>query len=220
MKPPRGRGENASSAEASVSRREFLKGIGVGGGALGAGILAATSQACSPSPPAEPGALGPGAVPIRLRVNGAPRDLSVEPRVTLLDALRDRLDLTGSKKICDRGECGGCTVLLDGRPAYACMTLAIDARDRDITTIEGIAPRQGLHPVQQAFIEKDALQCGFCTPGFIVAAKALLQEKPRPTADDVRRALGGHLCRCGTYTRVVEAVLAAAQRMGKPGASF
>jgi len=218
--PRKDRGEQAPAAHTAVSRRDFLKGVGIGGGALGTGILGAASQGCATAPPPEPGAFGPGAVPVTLRVNGAPRALSIEPRVTLLDALRDRLDLTGSKKICDRGECGGCTVLLAGRPVYACMTLAIDARDREITTIEGIAPRDGLHPLQQAFIDKDALQCGFCTPGFIVAAKALLQGNPRPSADDVRRALGGHLCRCGTYTRVVEAVLDAAQRLGKPGASF
>ena len=220
MKPTKNRDPEAAAADASVSRRDFLKGIGLGGGALGGVILGAASQGCATAPTLEPGAFGPGAVPITLRVNGEARALSVEPRVTLLDALRDRLDLTGSKKICDRGECGGCTVLLDGRPAYACMTLAIDAREREIITIEGIAPREGLHPVQQAFIDRDALQCGFCTPGFIVAARALLQGNPRPTADEVRQALGGHLCRCGTYTRVVEAVLEAAQRMNKPGAAF
>jgi len=152
-------------------------------------------------------------VPISLRINGQTRTVRLEPRVTLLDALRDRLDLTGAKKICDRGECGGCTVLLDGRPVYACMLLALDARNRAITTVEGLAAKGKLHPLQAAFVEKDALQCGFCTPGFVVASKALLDQQPKPSLDQVREALCGHLCRCGAYPRVFEAVLEAAGRM-------
>jgi xanthine dehydrogenase YagT iron-sulfur-binding subunit len=202
-----------------VSRRDFLKGIGIGGGALGAGLLAAADTACVDDSPTGPALLGPGEVEITLKVNGQARPVRVEPRVTLLDALRDRLDLTGSKKICDRGECGGCTVLVDGRPAYACMMLAVDARDRAITTVEGIAPTGGLHPVQQAFIDRDALQCGFCTPGFVVASKALLDGTPKPDLDQVREALAGHLCRCGTYPRVFEAVLQAAAGGRKPPAA-
>jgi xanthine dehydrogenase YagT iron-sulfur-binding subunit len=195
----------------SFTRRAFLKGIGLGSGALGASLLAAgAAPAVAPPAPSPGTTLGPGAFPLTLNVNGQSKTVRVEPRVTLLDALRDRIDLTGTKKICDRGECGGCTVLLDGRPAFACMMLAVDARGRAITTIEGIAPRGGLHPVQQAFIDKDALQCGFCTPGFVVASKALLDRNPRPSLDQVREALGGHLCRCGTYPRIFEAVLAAA----------
>ena len=197
----------------AVTRRAFLKGLGAGGGALGAGLLAA--GVAPPKTGSTTGAgttLGPGPVPISLKVNGQVKTARVEPRVTLLDVLRDRLDLTGTKKICDRGECGGCAVLLDGRPVYACMMLALDARGRSITTIEGVAPRGGLHPVQEAFVEKDALQCGFCTPGFVVAAKALLDRDPRPGLDQVREALGGHICRCGTYPRIFEAVLAAAGR--------
>jgi len=156
-----------------------------------------------------------------LKVNGEGRSVRVEPRVTLLDALRDRLDppLTGAKKICDRGECGGCTVLLDGKPVYACMLLAVDARNRSITTIEGIGTSRRLHPLQEAFVEKDALQCGFCTPGFIVASKALLDAVPRPTLEQVRQALGGHICRCGTYPKVFEAVLAAAGRPARAPAA-
>ncbi len=197
----------------AFTRRAFLKGIGIGSGALGAGILAAETALPKAAPAQGPGAtLGPGPVPITLLVNGQSRTVRVEPRVTLLDVLRDRIDLTGTKKICDRGECGGCAVLVDGKAVYACMLLAVDARGRSITTIEGIAPRDGLHPLQQAFIEKDALQCGFCTPGFVVASKALLDGNPRPTLDQVRETLGGHLCRCGTYPRIFEAVLLAAAR--------
>ena len=201
----------------TVTRRAFLKGLGIGGGALGAGLLAA--EPARPKTAAAQGPvsiLGPGPVPITLKVNGAPKNARVEPRATLLDVLRDRLDLTGTKKICDRGECGGCAVLLDGKPVYACMMLAVDARDRSITTIEGIAPKGGLHPVQRAFIDKDALQCGFCTPGFVVASKALLDRTPRPAIEEVREALGGHLCRCGAYPRIVEAVLAASGHAPHP----
>ncbi|MBI1951972.1 MAG: 2Fe-2S iron-sulfur cluster binding domain-containing protein [Acidobacteria bacterium] len=215
MARPAGRaaGRRRKKAAGGFTRRAFLKGIGIGSGALGAGILGAGAVPPRTAPAAGPGAtLGPGPVPITLRVNGQSKTVRVEPRVTLLDVLRDRIDLTGTKKICDRGECGGCAVLLDGRPVYACMMLALDARGRSITTIEGIAPRGGLHPVQQAFIEKDALQCGFCTPGFVVAAKALLDVNARPSLDEVRETLGGHLCRCGTYPRIFEAVLLAAAR--------
>ena len=200
-------------AAGAFTRRAFLKGIGIGSGALGAGILAAETALPKAAPAKGPGAtLGPGPVPITLLVNGQSRTVRVEPRLTLLDVLRDRIDLTGTKKICDRGECGGCAVLVDGKAVYACMLLAVDARGRSITTIEGIAPRGGLHPLQQAFIEKDALQCGFCTPGFVVASKALLDGNPRPTLDQVRETLGGHLCRCGAYPRIFEAVLLAAAR--------
>lgn len=195
---------------AGVSRRSFLKGLG--SGAIGAGLLgAAAAPSVKPASSAGAATLGPGPVTLSLKINGRPRSVRVEPRVTLLDALRDRLDppLTGAKKICDSGDCGGCTVLLDEKPVYACMLLAVDARGRAITTIEGIGTTKKLHPVQAAFVEKDALQCGFCTPGFIVASKALLDAEPRPTLERVRQALSGHLCRCGTYPKVFEAVLVA-----------
>jgi xanthine dehydrogenase YagT iron-sulfur-binding subunit len=192
---------------AGLTRRSFLKGLGIGGGALGAGLLAAESTQRKTTA-ARQAALGPGPVPISLKINGVTRTARVEPRTTVLDLLRDRLDLTGTKRICDRGECGGCAVLLDGRPVYACMMLALDARGRAITTVEGIAPKGGLHAVQQAFVDKDALQCGFCTPGFVVASKALLDRNPRPAIGEVREALCGHVCRCGAYPRIFEAVLA------------
>src|SRR5881409_129361 len=181
-RPAGGRGRASRRGRRGASgftRRDFLKGIGVGGGALGAGILAEQAPARKAAASTGPvRTLGPAAVSISLKINGQARTVRVEPRVTLLDVLRDRLDLTGSKKICDRGECGGCSVLLDGRPVYSCMMLALDARGHALTTIEGIAPKGGLHPVQAAFVERDALQCGFCTPGFVVASKALLDRNP------------------------------------------
>jgi aerobic-type carbon monoxide dehydrogenase small subunit (CoxS/CutS family) len=153
-------------------------------------------------------------VPIRLDVNGAPRNLSVEPRTTLLDALRDGLDLTGAKKVCDRGTCGACTVLLDGSPAYACSVLAIDAQGRKIATVEGLGGADGaLHPLQAAFVEHDAQQCGFCTPGFVMAAKALIDRDPAPTDAAIDHALGGNVCRCGTYAGMRRAVKDGAARM-------
>jgi xanthine dehydrogenase YagT iron-sulfur-binding subunit len=152
-------------------------------------------------------------VSITLRVNGQAHNLSVEPRVTLLDALRDRLDLTGAKKVCDRGTCGSCTVLVDGKAVYSCNLLAIEAQGHDILTIEGLVPEGELHTVSAAFVENDAQQCGFCTPGFVVACKAYLDQNPNPTEAQVRRALGGNLCRCGTYMGVRAAVVDAAMRM-------
>jgi xanthine dehydrogenase YagT iron-sulfur-binding subunit len=143
-------------------------------------------------------------------VNGQNKPVEVEPRVTLLDALRQDLDVTGAKRVCDRGTCGACTMLVDGKPVYACTMLAIDAQGAKITTVEGLAT-SGLHPLQQAFVDHDGLQCGFCTPGFVVACKAFLDKHPRPTREDVEHGLGGNLCRCGTYAGIREAVLAAAQ---------
>lgn len=154
--------------------------------------------------------LGPGAVPITLEVNGQKRALKVEPRVTLLRALRDGLDLTGTKQICDRGACGGCTVLVDGERVNACMTLALDVVGKRIETVEGLAQGGRLHPVQEAFCELDALQCGFCTPGFIVAAKSLcdrVRARGTPvTRDEIQAELSGNLCRCGTYNRIFDAI--------------
>lgn len=158
--------------------------------------------------------MGPGAVPITLNINGKAVKLSVEPRMTLLDALRNELDLTGAKRVCDRGTCGACTVLLDGKAVYACSLLAIDVQGRKITTIEGIALDGGRpHPVVQAFVDHDAQQCGYCTPGFVVAAKSFLDTNPKPTPEQVKDGLGGNLCRCGTYMGVRQAVLDAAGKI-------
>jgi aerobic-type carbon monoxide dehydrogenase small subunit (CoxS/CutS family) len=144
-------------------------------------------------------------------VNGATHDLRVEPQATLAEALRDTLGLTGTKIACNRGACSACTVLLDRRPVCSCMTLAVDVGARQITTIEGVARGDILHPVQAAFIEHDASQCGFCTPGMVLSCVALLEHNPLPTPADVRAAISGHYCRCGTYPHVVEAVLAIAK---------
>ncbi|HMA22405.1 MAG TPA: (2Fe-2S)-binding protein [Gemmatimonadaceae bacterium] len=147
---------------------------------------------------------------MRLIVNGASHDVSPPAHETLLATLRERLALTGTKLVCGRGECGACTVLLDGVAVYSCLTLTAACDDRPITTIEGVGRDGGLHPVQAAFIEHDALQCGFCTPGQILAAIALLRDNASPNEDDVRRGMSGNLCRCGTYPKIVRAVLAAA----------
>jgi aerobic-type carbon monoxide dehydrogenase small subunit (CoxS/CutS family) len=194
--------EPPSRDQAGVSRRTFLKTAGVGAAAtslVGAGTAAA------------PALLGPGAVPLTLTVNGAPRALTVEPRVTLLRALRNHLDLTGAKEICDRGACGGCTVLLDGEPVTSCLMLAADAEGHQITTVEGLGTPKKMSPLQAAFVECDALQCGFCTPGFVVAGTALLRKNPSPNLDQIKDGLAGNICRCGTYPRVFEAVQKAAK---------
>ncbi len=150
---------------------------------------------------------------VTLRVNGGVHPLAVEPRRTLLDALRHDLYLTGAKKVCDMGDCGACTVLVDGRAMYACLLLAVDCADRRITTIEGLARDGELHPLQQAFWNEHALQCGFCTPGFIMTAAALLQSNPSPSEDEIRKGLEGNLCRCTGYANIVKAVQSASATM-------
>ena len=148
---------------------------------------------------------------ITLRVDGQRRSLSVDTRTTLLDALRERLDLTGTKKGCDHGQCGACTVLIDGRRAVSCLQLAVAAEGREITTIEGVAEGERLHPVQQAFLDLDALQCGYCTPGMVMAAVSLLRENPSPSEEEIRHALEGNLCRCTGYQNIVAAIQWAAE---------
>jgi len=150
---------------------------------------------------------------MRLIVNGAEHDVNPPSHETLLATLRNRLDLTGTKLVCGRGECGACTILLDGVSVYSCLTLTAACEDQSVITIEGLGRDGQLHPVQAAFIEHDALQCGFCTPGQILAAIALLGDNPSPNEDDVRRGMSGNLCRCGTYPKIVRAVMGAAERM-------
>ena len=209
MKPKKQKPKEAAPREVSFTRRDFLKGAGA---AVSTGLLTTEAAAATPSPGQET-TVGPGPVAITLRVNGKPQRLTIEPRVTLLDALRDHLDLTGAKKVCDRGVCGACTVLLDGKPVYACNLLAIQAEGHEIVTVEGLSHGDQLHPVMSAFIEHDAQQCGFCTPGFVVACKAFLDKHPNPTLDEIEEGLGGNLCRCGTYAGIRPAVLEAAKAM-------
>jgi xanthine dehydrogenase YagT iron-sulfur-binding subunit len=154
---------------------------------------------------------GPGKVPVKLQVNGSFYTLEVEPRRTLLDVLRDDLCLTGTKKVCDMGECGACTVLLDDKAVYSCLLLAIECEGHQILTIEGLSNGNDLDPIQQAFIDQDAFQCGFCTPGQIMSIKALILKNPDPTPEEIRTAVSGNLCRCGAYSRIFAAAEAAAQ---------
>ena len=150
---------------------------------------------------------------LQLTVNGDHREILVEPYYSLLDTLRDELHLTGTKKGCDEGDCGACTVLLNGKPVTSCLVLAHSAHDAQVTTVEGLTTRESLHPVQQAFAEHGGLQCGFCTPGLILSAVSLLEENPNPTQEDIAYAIGGNLCRCTGYSKVIESIEAAAEVM-------
>jgi xanthine dehydrogenase YagT iron-sulfur-binding subunit len=195
----------------SVSRRDFLKTAGVS--SLATAVTAGVTDAVVDAN-AQTGAavVGPGEVPVSLMVNGKRVDLRIEPRVTLLDALRNRADLTGNKRVCDRGACGACTMIIDGRTAYSCSTLAIEVQGKPIRTVDGLsssASGAAMHPVQQAFCDKDGLMCGFCTPGFVMATVALLEKHPNPTPEQARRGLDGNICRCGTFPRIMEAAMSA-----------
>ncbi|HEV2298151.1 MAG TPA: (2Fe-2S)-binding protein [Candidatus Acidoferrales bacterium] len=205
---------------ADLSRRKFIRGASIAGAAISAGTLlgdrvleAATLPKSAEASADAGGVVGPGEVPITLKINGKTQQLNLEPRVTLLDALRNHLDMTGAKKVCDRGTCGACTVHLDGHAVYSCSTLAIDAQGHEITTIEGLEPAEGLHPMSRAFWDNDAQQCGFCTPGFVMACSAYVDHEPNPTYEGLQKALGGNLCRCGTYMGIRQAVLDAAKSM-------
>jgi len=196
-----------NSENSGVSRREFLK---ISSFSVAVPLLAGpkTVMAAGQEVPVH----GPGKVPMEFSINGKNYKAALEPRVTLLDALRDEFELTGAKRVCDRAECGACTVLIDGKPVYACSVLAIEAQPKAITTIESLVEEGKLHPVQQAFVDNDASQCGFCTPGFVVACKALLDTHPHPTPNDIRRGLSGNLCRCGTYAGIRQAIAQVAQK--------
>jgi xanthine dehydrogenase YagT iron-sulfur-binding subunit len=203
--------EKSHSKLGSLSRRDFLKVSGITLTVplvVGPRVLKVAG--------AEVKVFGPGKVPMTFTINGRTYRAELEPRVTLLDALRNEFDLTGAKRVCDRGTCGACTVLMDGKPVYACSVLAIEAQGKAITTVEGLLQDGKLHPIQQAFVENDALQCGFCTPGFVVACKALLDRNPNPTPEDLVAGLGGNLCRCGTYVGI-RAAIAQAARMQRGG---
>lgn len=196
--------------DSGISRRGFLKGFGVSGATSGLLTQGVQGQEEADGAPA---LRGPGAVPVTLSINGREHHLEVEPRVILLDALRNRLDLTGAKKVCDRGTCGACTVLVDGEPAYACSLFAVEAEGREITTIEGLGTPEQMNAVQEAFVENDAQQCGFCTPGFVVACTAVLTKNPDATLEEAQSGCGGNLCRCGTYAGMNQALMDAAKAM-------
>jgi len=197
-----------------VSRRLFLKGAGVAAAAVSVAQLPSDVQATNGTED-DPTILGPGPVPIPLRINGVECQSEAAPSTTLLDLLRDHQGLTGAKRVCDRGSCGACTVLLDGRTVDSCSMLAIDAVGSEITTVEGIGTPENLSDLQQAFIEKDALQCGFCTPGMVVSCTALLKENPTPDREQIRRGISGNICRCGTYQNIIEAVQHVSRKGGK-----
>ena len=198
--------QSSSSSNSGLSRRDFLKITGVSAAApLVAGAIAVAAE------PQQSAVQGPGKVPVTLSVNGKKYTAQLEPRVTLLDALRDQFELTGAKRVCDRGACGACTVLVDGKAVYSCSVLAIDAQSKPIITVEGLGEPGKLHPVQQAFVDNDAQQCGFCTPGFVVACKAFLDQHPNPTLEQIKHGLSGNYCRCGTYAGVRLAVMQAAK---------
>ena len=199
-----------TSIPAGVSRRGFLKGLGVGSVATGLLSPVSLKEALA----REGGVVGPGEVPVTLKINGQNRQLNIEPRVTLLDALRNRLDLTGCKKVCDRDTCGACTVLVDRQPVYSCSLLAVEAEGHEITSIEGLGAPERMNEVQKAFVHHDAQQCGFCTPGFVVACTAFVRKHPNATIEQVRAGLGGNLCRCGTYAGMMLAVVDAAKKGG------
>jgi xanthine dehydrogenase YagT iron-sulfur-binding subunit len=199
--------EEPMEERSGVSRRDFLK-IST--------IAAAVPVVSGPKMVLAAGEQvpvhGPGKVPMTFNVNGKTYKASLEPRVTLLDALRDSLDITGAKRVCDKAECGACTVLLDDKPVYACSMLAIEGQGKRITTVEALMENGKLHPIQQAFVDNDASQCGFCTPGFVVACKAMLDKHPNPTPDDLLHELSGNICRCGTYAGIRGAVAQAARK--------
>ncbi len=200
--------ESDSKEALSISRRSFLKTFGTSATVAATAQLQTVARQLSRI---EADKLhGPGPVPLTLNVNGKALKLELEPRVTLLEALRNHSVLTGAKEVCDRATCGACTVLLDDLPIYSCSKLAIEAQGHAITTVEGLAKDGRLTPVQQAFVEEDALMCGYCTPGFVMSVTALLKQNPHPTAEQVKTACAGNLCRCGTYPRVIRAALRAA----------
>jgi xanthine dehydrogenase YagT iron-sulfur-binding subunit len=214
MTDPQGRNKNGPG----LSRRDFLKGSGAAAAAtaLAATPLPLLADTGKDSAAGTPVAIGPGPVLLELSVNGKKMTTNVEPRVTLLDALRNYLDVTGCKRVCDRGTCGACTVMLDGKPVYSCTTLALEARGREVKTAESLAADGKLDKVPAAFVQNDAQQCGFCTPGFVVAMHAAFAKNPNATQAEIEEALSGNICRCGTYQQMRDAIasLCAANKKG------
>ena len=200
-----------------LSRRDFIKGMS--GGVLGSAALISTISKCTPEKKGPYGSFirGPEKVKVSFKINGMRKSLELDPQVTLLDAIRNQLDYTGTKQVCNRGECGACTVILNGRTVPACSILALDAEGAEIETVEGLADGDQLHPVQESFIKHDALQCGFCTPGFIMSSAALLESNPTPSMEEIKEGVAGNFCRCGTYPNIFKAVDDAAKKMSKGG---
>ena len=207
-------GRDVKDALRDPGRRRFLKGVGVvgAGAALADGLLLRHEREAEAA--ADEAGPGAGTLKLTLDINGQKRSANVEPRTTLLSAMRHHLapPLTGPKLVCDMGTCGACTVLMDGKPVYSCLVLAVDAAGKKLTTVEGLGAPESLSEVQRAFVEHDALMCGFCTPGFVTTVTAYLKKNPNPTLEEVREACKGNFCRCGTYPRVFEAALAAAKK--------
>ncbi len=212
--------EQGPSDSRPISRRSFIKGAGAI--AAASGLIRASDADAAKSPPhPEPGVaerLGPDAVTFDLKINDQLRRVSAEPRVTLLRALRDHLNLTGSKLVCDRGACGACTVHLDGRPVTSCMILAADARGHEITTIEGLGTPARMTPLGEAFVWHDGAQCGFCTPGMVMSIASVLRSNPHAQLEEIKQSVAGNICRCGTYPHVFEAALSLARRNHGGGA--
>ena len=208
--PHTDRSSDGGAHRVEMSRRTFFKGAGLSAASMalldgGVGVPATAGDLVS-----DPQVFGPGAMSLSLSVNGRTHRVRVDPGTTLAEVLRQGLGLTGTKIGCDRGACSACTVWVDGEVVASCMTLAFDVRGKQVTTIEGLAQGGTLHPVQQAFVDHDALQCGFCTPGMVMSCTALVERRPHCTLEDVKAAVSGHLCRCGTYPNIFKATLAAA----------
>ncbi len=195
--------KDSSERKHGINRRSFLGTLGAGAAGVAVVSQLDAYAAAAPTKPATH-------TDITLRINGEQREVAVEPRTTLLQVLRDQLGMTGTKVGCERGECGSCTVLIDGITRYSCLTLALEAQGHEITTIEGLMHGEQLGPVQQAFVEEDAFQCGYCTPGQVVAAEGLLRKNANPSIDQIREGMSGNLCRCGAYVHIFKAVQRAA----------
>ena len=200
-------------ASSNFSRRGFLGTASATAGAVGSGLLEQPAEAAPPA-----GVMGPGEAEISLTINGKATKVTVEPRTTLLDACRERLEITGAKRVCDRGTCGACTMIMNGKTIYSCTTLAVDAVGKKIETVENFTAGSKPHPIVGAFANHDALQCGYCTPGMVVASKGLLDRNPNPTYEQAKAGLGGNLCRCGTYVGIRKAIMEAAKELRASGA--
>jgi xanthine dehydrogenase YagT iron-sulfur-binding subunit len=204
--------ELQSTVSSGFSRRGFLGTGSATAAAVGSGLLEQTAEA------APPAVMGPGEAEISLMINGKATKVTVEPRTTLLDACRERLEITGAKRVCDRGTCGACTMIVNGKTVYSCTTLAVDAVGKKIETVESLTAGAKPHPIVGAFANHDAMQCGYCTPGMVMASKGLLDRNPNPTYEQAKAGLGGNLCRCGTYVGIRKAILEAAKDLRASGA--